>query len=98
RVIGLAEYGHVDLAGGTVPAQVAGRLLLAAPGLPSRPAVVVAGKRVVGGGWETCASGDPPPTWFTAMVPDSLMRQGANRLQPFALDAAGRLHPLRLTG
>ena len=98
RVIGPAEDGHVDLAGGTVPAQVAGRLLLAAPGLPSRPAVVVAVNGVVGGVSETFASGDPRPTWFTAMVPDSLMRQGANRLQLFALDAAGRLHPLRLTG
>jgi hypothetical protein len=98
RVIGLAQYPHVDLAAGTVPAQVAGRLLRAAPGLPPRPAVVVAANGVVGGVSETFASGDPRPTWFTAMVPDSLMRQGANRLQLFALDAAGRLHPLRLTG
>jgi hypothetical protein len=60
--------------------------------------VVVAANGVVGGVSETFASGDPRPTWFTAMVPDSLMRQGANRLQLFALDAAGRLHPLRLTG
>jgi hypothetical protein len=99
RVIGLAQYRHVDLAGGTVPAQVAGRLLRAAPGLPPRPVVVVvAVNGVVGGVSETFTSGDPRPTWFTAMVPDSLMRQGANRLQLFALDGAGRLHPLRLTG
>jgi hypothetical protein len=32
------------------------------------------------------------------MVPDRLMHQGANRLELFALDSAGGLHPLRLTG
>jgi hypothetical protein len=34
------------------------------------------------------------------MVPDSLMRQGANRLELFTLDSAGgrpRLRPLHLT-
>jgi Sulfatase len=98
RVVGLAQYRHVDLAGGAVPAQVAGRLLRAGPGLPPRPAVVAAVNGVVGGVSETFTAGDPRPTWFTAMVPDTLMRQGANRLQLFTLDAAGRLHPLRLTG
>ena len=101
RVLGLEEYRHVDLAGGTVPAQVAGRLVRAAPGLPPRPAVVVAVNGVIGGVSETFSSGDPRPTWFTAMVPDTLLHQGANRLQLFALDTAGgrpRLHPLRLAG
>jgi hypothetical protein len=35
------------------------------------------------------------------MVPDSLMRQGDNRLELFVLGASDgrpRLHPLRLTG
>jgi hypothetical protein len=101
RVFGLDEYRRVDLAGGTAPAQVAGRLVRTAPGLPPRPAVAVAVNGVIGGISETFASGDPRPTWFVAMVPDSLMRQGENRLQLFALDSAGgrpRLHPLRLTG
>jgi hypothetical protein len=100
RVIGLDDFRHVDLAGGTVPAQVAGRLVRAPPGLPPRPAVVVAVNGVVGGVSETFASGDPRPTWFVAMVPDSLMRQGGNRLELFALGSAGgrpRLHPLRLS-
>jgi hypothetical protein len=101
RVIGLNDYRHVDLAGSTVPAQVAGRLVRAAPGLPPRPAVVVAVNGVIGGISETFTSDDPRPTWFAAMVPDSLMHQGGNRLQLFALDTAGgrpRLHPLRLSG
>jgi Sulfatase len=100
RVIGLDDYRHVDLASGTVPAHVGGRLVSAAPGLPPRPAVVAAVNGVIGGISDTFASGDPRPTWFAAMVPDSLMRQGANRLELFALGAAGgrpRLHPLRLT-
>ena len=101
RVLGLDDYRHVDLAGGAVPAQVAGRLVRTAPGLPPRPPVVVAVNGVIGGVSETFAAGDPRPTWFVAMVPDSLMRQGENRLRLFALDSAGgrtRLHPLHLTG
>lgn len=98
KVFGLDDYRHVDLAGGTVPAQVAGRLVRAAPGLPARPAVAVAVNGVIGGVSETFSSGGPLPTWFTAMVSDRLLRQGANRLQLFALDSAGGLHPLRLTG
>jgi hypothetical protein len=100
RVIGLDDYRVVDLASGTVPAHVAGRLVRTAPGLPPRPAVVVAVNGVIGGASETFASGDPRPTWFAAMIPDSLMRQGDNRLELFALDTAGgrpRLHPLQLT-
>jgi Sulfatase len=100
RVAGLDDYRHVDLASGTVPAQVAGRLVRAAPGLPPRPPVAVAVNGVIGGVSETFASGDPRPTWFATMVPDSLMRQGGNRLQLFVLGGAGgrpRLHPLRLT-
>ena len=84
-----------------MPAQVAGRLVRAAPGLPPRPVVVAAVNGVIGGVSETFSSGDPRPTWFTAMVPDTLLHQGANRLQLFVLDTAGgrpRLHPLRLAG
>jgi hypothetical protein len=100
RVLGLDDYRHVDLASGTVPAQVAGRLVRAEPGLPPRPPVVAAVNGVIGGVSETFASGDPRPNWFATMVPDSLMRQGDNRLELFVLGTAGgrpRLHPLRLT-
>jgi hypothetical protein len=102
RVVGLDEYRHVDPASGTVPAQVGGRLTRLAPGVPARPPVVAAINGVVGGVSETFASpGGTPPTWFTAMVPDSLMHQGDNHLQLFLLDTAGggqRLRPLTLTG
>jgi hypothetical protein len=56
---------------------------------------------VIGGGSETFASGDSPPTWFTAMVSDSLLRPGDNRLQLFLVDTTDgqqRLRPLTLTG
>jgi hypothetical protein len=56
---------------------------------------------VIGGISETFASGDSAPTWFSTMIPDSLLRPGDNQLQLFLLDTAGgrqRLHPLELTG
>jgi arylsulfatase A-like enzyme len=101
RVIGLDDYRRVDPASGTVPAHVAGQLRRTAPGTPARPAVAVAVNGVIGGVSETFAAGDAPPTWFSAMVPDTLLRPGDNRLQLFLLDATGdqrRLHPLTLTG
>jgi sulfatase-like protein len=101
RVIGLDDFRHVDPASGTVPAQVGGRLTSTAPGTSPRPAVVVAVNGVIGGVSETFASGDPDPTWFSAMVPDTLMRPGGNQLQLFLLDTTGgqqRLHPLTLSG
>jgi sulfatase-like protein len=100
RVIGLDEYRHVDLARGMVPAHVAGRLTRTATGMPPRPTVVVAVNGVIGGASETFASGDSRPSWFTAMVPDSLMHTGDNKLQLFLLDTTGsrqRLHPLAIT-
>ena len=100
RVIGLDEYRHVDLTSGTVPADVGGQLTRLPPGAPPRPAVVAAVNGVIGGVSETFASGDGPATWFTTMVPDSLMHQGANQLQLFLLDGSGgrqRLQPLTLS-
>jgi hypothetical protein len=102
QVVGLDEYRHIDPDSGTVPAQVGGRLTRVAPGVPARPPVVAAINGVVGGVSETFASPvGSSPTWFTAMVPDSLMHQGDNHLQLFLLDPAGggqRLRPLTLTG
>jgi hypothetical protein len=84
-----------------VPAEVGGQLTRVAAATPARPPVVVAINGVVGGVSETFASpGGTPPTWFTAMVPDSLMRKGDNQLQLFLLDSTGgkqRLRPLSLT-
>jgi hypothetical protein len=83
-----------------VPAQVGGQLTRTTPGTPPRPAIAVAVNGVIGGVSETFASGDSSPTWFTAMVPDTLLRPGANQLQLFLLDNTGgqqRLHPLTLT-
>jgi hypothetical protein len=62
--------------------------------------VVVALNGVIGGVSETFASGGSSPTWFTAMIPDTLMRPGDNQLQLFLLDTTGgqqRLRPLTLT-
>jgi hypothetical protein len=101
RVVGLGDYRHVDLAGGPVPALVAGQLGGTAPGLAPRPVVVAAVNGVIGGVADTYASGGSRPTRFAVMVPDSLMRQGDNRLELFVLGASEgrpRLHPLRLTG
>jgi hypothetical protein len=100
RVIGLDDYQRVDPASGKVPAQVGGQLTRTTPGTPPRPAIAVAVNGVIGGVSETFASGDSSPTWFTAMVPDTLLRPGANQLQLFLLDNTGgqqRLHPLTLT-
>jgi hypothetical protein len=100
RVIGLDDYRHVDPSSGTVPAHVGGQLITTMSGLPPRPPVVIAVNGVVGGVSETFASGSSPPTWFSAMVPDSLLRPGDNQLQLFLLDTTGgrqRLHPLTVT-
>jgi hypothetical protein len=101
RVIGLDEYRRVDPSSGTVPAQVAGQLTSTVPGIPAGPAVAVAVNGVIGGVSETFASGDSPPTWFTAMVSDSLLRPDDNRLELFLVDTTDgrqRLRPLTLTG
>jgi hypothetical protein len=62
--------------------------------------VVAAINGVVGGVSETFASpGGTPATWFTTMIPDTLMHPGDNRLQLFLLDTSGgrqRLRPLAL--
>jgi hypothetical protein len=101
KVVGLDEYHHIDPASGTVPAEVGGQLTRVAAGTPTRPPVVVAINGVVGGVSETFASpAGTAPTWFTAMIPDSLMRKGDNQLQLFLLDTTGgkqRLRPLNLT-
>jgi arylsulfatase A-like enzyme len=101
RVIGLDDYQHVDPSSGWVPANVAGQLTRTTPGTPPRPAIVVAVNGVIGGVSETFVSGESPPTWFTTMVPDTLLRRGENQLQLFLLATSGgqqRLHPLSLTG
>jgi hypothetical protein len=84
-----------------VPAWVAGRITQAAPGLPERPLVLAAINGMVGGVSETFSSAGSDPTWFSAMVPDTLMRKGDNQLQLFLLDPSGaqpRLRPLALSG
>jgi hypothetical protein len=99
RVIGLDEYRRVDPASRSVPAHVGGQLITTTPDMPPRPAVAVAVNGVIGGVSETFASGDASPTWFAAMVPDTLLRQGGNDLQLFLLDDTGgqqRLRPLTL--
>jgi hypothetical protein len=61
--------------------------------------VAVAVNGVIGGVSETFASGRSPPTRFSAMISDSLLRPGGNRLQLFLVDPAGgeqRLRPLTL--
>jgi hypothetical protein len=99
RVLGLGDYDHVDPTSGWVPAQVSGQLISPAPGGPARPVLAIAVNGVIGGVSETFASGRSPPTRFSAMVSDTLLRPGGNRLQLFLVDAdAGqqRLRPLTL--
>jgi Sulfatase len=101
RVIGLDDYRRVDPSSGAVPAHVAGQLIGTTPGTPPRPAIAVAINGVVGGVSETFASGGSPPMWFSAMVPDTLLRPGDNQLRLFLLYTTGgqqRLHPLALSG
>jgi hypothetical protein len=101
RVIGLDDYRRVDPASGTVPAQVAGQLIRTTSGTPPGATVAVAVNGVIGGVSETFPSRDSPATWFSAMVADSLLHPGDNRLELFLLDTTGggaRLHPLTLTG
>lgn len=101
RVAGLDDYRHVDPSSGSVPAEVGGQLTRTAPGTPGRPSVVVAINGVVGGVSETFASpAGTPPTWFTTMIPDTLMHKGGNQLRLFLLDTSGgrqRLRPLTLS-
>jgi hypothetical protein len=99
-VVGLDDYRHIDPSSGQVPAQVGGQLKEVAPGIPARPPVVAALNGVIGGVSETFASGSPSPTWFSTMIPDTLMHPGDNRLQLFLLDTSGgqqQLRPLALT-
>jgi Sulfatase len=101
RVIGLQDYRHIDPSSGTVPAHVAGQLARTTPGMPSRPAIAIAVNGVIGGVSQTFASVDSPSTWFSAMIPDTLLRPGDNELQLFLLDTADgrqRLHRLTVTG
>jgi hypothetical protein len=99
RVLGLRDYDHVDPASGWVPAQVSGQLINPAPGGQPRPVVAIAVNGVIGGVSDTFASGRSPPTRFSAMVADNLLRPGGNRLQLFLVDAGAaqqRLRPLTL--
>ena len=95
RVLGLGDYRHVDPASGTVPAQVGGQLITTRPGTPPRPPIVIAVNGVIGGVSETFASGDSPPTSFSAMIPDTLLRPGRNQLDLFALETTGGQQRLR---
>lgn len=61
--------------------------------------VAIAVNGVIGGVSDTFASGRSPPTRFSAMVADNLLRPGGNRLQLFLVDAGAaqqRLRPLTL--
>jgi hypothetical protein len=107
KVEKLAEYAKVDPGGGTVPAQVAGQVSLAA-GVPSRPVVAVAVNGVIAGVSETFrevrdAQGSQPkgpPDKFSAIALDTLFKKGGNRLELFVIDDSGgklRLRPLTVS-
>jgi Sulfatase len=101
QVSGLDDYRRVDPSSGVVPSWVSGQLTGTAPGVPSRPPIAVAVNGVIGGVSETFSSAGSDPTWFSAVVSDSLMRPGDNHLQLFVVESAGgqqRLRPLTLTG
>jgi hypothetical protein len=107
KVEKLADYAKVDPGGGTVPAQVAGQVSLAA-GVPSRPVVAVAVNGVIAGVSETYrevrdAQGSQPkgpPDKFSAIALDTLFKKGGNRLELFVIDDSGgklRLRPLTVS-
>jgi len=107
KVEKLAEYGKVDPGSGTVPAQVAGQVSLAA-GVPSRPVVAVAVNGVIAGVSETFrevrdAQGSQPKgpaDRFSAIAMDTLFKKGDNRLELFVIDDSGgrlRLRPLTVS-
>jgi Sulfatase len=107
KVEQLSDYAKVDPASGTVPAQVAGQLSLAA-GVPSLPAVAVAVNGVIAGVSETfrekrdAQGSEPvgPPNKFSAVTLDTLYRKGANKLELFVIDDSGgkvRLRPLTVS-
>jgi hypothetical protein len=107
KVEKLAEYAKVDPGSGTVPAQVAGQVSLAA-GVPSRPVVAVAVNGVIAGVSETYrevrdAQGSQPkgpPDKFSAIALDTLFKKGGNRLELFVIDDSGgklRLRPLTVS-
>jgi hypothetical protein len=107
RVEALSDYAKVDPASGTVPAQVAGQLSLAA-GVPARPALAVAVNGVIAGVSETfrekrdAQGSEPvgPPNKFSAVTLDTLYKKGANKLELYVIDDAGgkvRLRPLTVS-
>ena len=107
KVEKLADYAKVDPGSGTVPAQVAGQVSLAA-GVPSRPVVAVAVNGVIAGVSETFrevrdAQGSQPkgpPDKFSAIAMDTLFKKGDNRLELFVIDDSGgklRLRPLTVS-
>jgi hypothetical protein len=104
KVDKLGDFHGVDPASGTVPAMVSGRVSLAA-GAPARPAVAVAVNGVIGGVSELFKEerddhgSEPrgPRDKFAVVTPDTLFKQGGNRLELFLVDTSGgrvRLRPL----
>jgi Sulfatase len=108
KVDRLGDFRGVDPDGGTVPAMVTGQVSLAA-GAPARPAVAVAVNGVIGGVSELFkevrdnqgSQPKGPRDKFAAMTPDTLFKNGDNRLELFLVDASGgtvRLRPLTIGG
>ena len=106
QVDDLADYGRVDPASGSVPAEVTGQLNLAGDA-PAQPAVAVAVNGVIGGISETfreqrirgTSQPQGPADKFAAITPDTLFRKGANRLELFLVDTSSghnRLRPLTI--
>lgn len=102
----LDDYGRVDPASGSVPAEVTGQLDLAV-GASAQQAVAVAVNGVIGGISETfrerriSGTSQPqgPSDKFAAITPDTLFRKGANRLELFLIDTSSghsRLRPLTI--
>jgi hypothetical protein len=88
--------GHLAL--GSLPALISGALTGPAAGGPVPLAVAVNG--TIGAVGLTFTEGDTPQT-FAAMVPDALLRPGANRVRLYQVERTGsgpRLHPVAVTG
>jgi hypothetical protein len=108
KVDDLRDFRGVDPDGGTVPAQVTGRVTLPS-GAAARPAVAVAVNGVIGGVSELFkeerdkqgSQPTGPRDKFAAMTPDTLFKKGDNRIELFLVDASGgrvRLRPMTVGG
>lgn len=94
-----SDWAHVDRASGFLPALVTGRMTGASPDRPARIAIAVNG--VLRAAAPTFHFPGTAGQSFAEMIPETSLREGANRIEVFAVSgspAAARLTPLTSVG